>query len=169
MADLAVLVANIVKLAGGEITGRVRLQKIAYLLKALGDFDQNIPFRYHHYGPYSRALDDGIDVAKALYGIKEDIEYRHIDGMPFSIFRTSETANIPQIPDRIAQDILHKLKSQPSTILELAATIHWLATQEQVNDWRSETVKRKGAKTDGGRLDRAKSLLDQLGIAPASQ
>ncbi len=56
-----------------------------------------------------------------------------------------------------------------STVLELAATVHWLATVEKVQNWRDEIVRRKGAKTDGGRLEEAVALLPKLGLAvPAS-
>ena len=41
-----------------ELSGRKRLQKEAYLLHRCGaDFD--LPFTYHHYGPYSRIIHKG--------------------------------------------------------------------------------------------------------------
>ena len=43
--------------AGGQITGKVRFQKIVYLLDQLG-FESGFDFEYHHYGPYSEGLSD---------------------------------------------------------------------------------------------------------------
>jgi phage regulator Rha-like protein len=53
-------------------------------------------------------------------------------------------------------------------VLELAATIHWLAFVERFDDWREELLKRKGAKTEQGRSDDALRLLAELNIAPSN-
>ena len=51
-------------------------------------------------------------------------------------------------------------------MLELAATIHWLAYIERVDDWRSELLRRKGVKAAGGRMEKAARFLSaELGIA----
>ncbi len=50
------IVVAIVAAAGGELAGRVRLQKTAYLLDIKG-LKSGFQFEYHHYGPYSRELD----------------------------------------------------------------------------------------------------------------
>jgi hypothetical protein len=49
-------------------------------------------------------------------------------------------------------------------VLELAATIDWLASQEQVSDWRSELVRRKGVKAERSRVERAERLLHDLNM-----
>jgi hypothetical protein len=54
-----------------------------------------------------------------------------------------------------------------ATVLELAATIHWLAVTEGLPDWREELVRRKGAKTQNGRDRLALELLNALGLPPA--
>lgn len=41
----------------GELEGRVRVQKTLYLLQCLGATEvSGVPFRYHHYGPYSELV-----------------------------------------------------------------------------------------------------------------
>ena len=55
------IVVNLIALHGGKLVGRTRLQKEAYLLhRCGGNFDLPFPFIYHHYGPYSHALADGL-------------------------------------------------------------------------------------------------------------
>ena len=62
---------------------------------------------------------------------------------------------------------LDEMQRQSATILELAATIHWLAVVEYVPDWKAELARRKGAKTRDGRDQKALELLRTLGLPPA--
>ncbi|MEF2553207.1 hypothetical protein VQ042_17900 [Aurantimonas sp. A2-1-M11] len=162
------LVAQTVTAANGEIVGRVRMQKVFYLLEQLG-LGSGLSFSYHHYGPYSRALDEAIDASKAFDGLKEEMRNRVSDGAPFSVFIAQQKANsadgkIGNISAGDAAVLLERMKAASSTVIELAATIHWLATKECVPDWRSELRRRKGVKTEGGRTEQAIALLDQLGL-----
>ena len=54
-----------------------------------------------------------------------------------------------------------------ATVLELAATIHWLAVYEKRLDWQEELVVRKGVKTENGRDKEALNLLGELKLPPA--
>jgi hypothetical protein len=56
------------------------------------------------------------------------------------------------------------MQAEPATVLELAATIDWLRSQEQVSNWRSELVRRKGAKAERSRVERAERLLHDLNM-----
>jgi hypothetical protein len=51
-----------------------------------------------------------------------------------------------------------------STVLELSATAYWLRHDESFSDWKKELVKRKGQKTEAGRLEKAEQLLANLGL-----
>ena len=62
--NVADIVVNLIALHGGELVGRTRLQKEAYLLHRCGA-NLDLPFIYHHYGPYSLALVDGLTDARA--------------------------------------------------------------------------------------------------------
>lgn len=164
------IVAAIVDAAGGTLTGRVRLQKTVYLLVQLG-FEAELPFEYHHYGPYSRELDNATTDAKAFGLISEVYEYRQSDGALFSVFKLTADAAIREAVygtfgrDRVAE-LVHRFADTNVTVLELAATIDWLWRAEEINDWRSEITKRKGKKVLGGRLEKAIVLLHSLGLAP---
>ena len=63
--------ADIIRDAGGQIVGRTRLQKIAYLLEATG-LGSGFEFEYRHYGPYSEQLADAVSVSRRLSIIAEE-------------------------------------------------------------------------------------------------
>lgn len=162
-------VAAIVDAAGGRLVSRVRLQKIAYLLDQLG-MESGFNYQYYHYGPYSRDLDNAILDAEAFGYIEEEFERRQSDGARYSVFNSKK---VPQsdvfghLDASKARHIIRRLADSNVTVLELAATAHWLAAEEKVPDWREEIVRRKGSKTENNRLDKALGLLKELGLPPA--
>ena len=168
MAKIETLVADLLAAAGGEITGRVRMQKMFYLLQQLG-LTSDLHFRFHHYGPYSKNLDEAIDGAKALYGVQEVISYRLTDGAPFSVFKgpTRVLDKVGEMQIDRARELSKRLLAQSSTVLELAATIHWIEHVDKIVDWRPELKRRKGQKTEGGRAEKALELLKDLGLEAA--
>jgi len=160
------LIAEVIATAGGRIVGRVRLQKIFYLLDRLG-LGSGFDYEYHHYGPYSGELAEAVEDATAFGLIDERIERRAYDGVPYSIFerpRETPRARLGQMDQGKAARALELMQAEPATVLELAATIDWLKHQEQIGDWRPELIRRKGAKTEGGRVERAERLLRALNL-----
>ena len=63
--------ADIIRHAGGQVVGKTRLQKMAYLLEMTG-LGVGFPFEYRHYGPYSEELADGIASASFWDLISEE-------------------------------------------------------------------------------------------------
>jgi uncharacterized protein YwgA len=167
MVEHEKLIAAVIAAADGEIVGRIRLQKILYLLDQCG-LNADASFHYYHYGPYSRVLDDALDRAKAFHGIKETSRARR-DGAVYSVFQTDNVGLEPKIGNLAsfeARRLIELMKSRSATVLELAATIHWLCFFETLPGWREELVRRKGMKTEGGRTDQAIELLSELGLSP---
>lgn len=80
------VVAAVLEAAGGSLIGRVRLQKAVYLLDRLG-LESGMSFDYHHYGPFSRDLDNATADAKAFGLVEEKLELRQSDGAAYSVFR----------------------------------------------------------------------------------
>lgn len=162
------VVAAVVAAAGGRLTGRVRLQKTVYLLDQLG-LNSGFSYEYYHYGPYSRDLDNATADAKAFGLIEEDFDHRASDGAMYSIFR-SEGDPKPEVfvgLDRgRAKELVGLFARTNVTVLELAATIDWLWRKEGCPDWRREITRRKGVKVQGGRLEKAEELLNEIGLAP---
>jgi uncharacterized protein YwgA len=164
-------IPSLVQAAGGEIVGKVRLQKMVYLLDQLG-LGSGFSFEYRHYGPYSEDLAEKIEDNVVFGHLAEVIRRRQSDGVPYSVFKASSVGEGEKIDnilplDRIA-DALRKMQERSSTVLELAATIHWLAEIEKVDDWKAELIRRKGAKTQSGRDERAVELLEALHMPPAA-
>lgn len=164
------VVAAVLAAAGGEVASRIRLQKSVYLLDRRG-LQSGFEYDYHHYGPYSRDLDNAAGDAKAFDLVDEDYAYRVSDGARYSIFRLK--CGVQPRPEAYgglgqekAHELAHLFAKTNVTVLELAATIDWLWHEEKIDDWRREIEKRKSAKTGGGRLDRAVELLRQLGLPP---
>ena len=163
-------VADIVQAAGGRLVSRIRLQKIAYLLDQLGAHS-GFDYTYHHYGPYSRDLDSAVLDAEAFDLVKEEFERRQSDGARYSVFKALADADAHRfgyLADRTLRDLVKRFASTNITVLELAATAHWLCQAEKVEDWEAEIRRRKGSKTEGGRLEDAKRLLAEIGLPPAA-
>lgn len=164
-------VVAIVMAADGRLVSRVRMQKVAYLLDQLG-MDSGFDYQYHHYGPYSRDLDNAIFDAEAFDLVRENFDHRKSDGARYSVFVTgnaaASTSHFGNLDSDIATSWVKRFANTNVTVLELAATAHWLFFIEKVADWRSEIVRRKGAKTENGRLGRALDLLKELNLSPAA-
>jgi uncharacterized protein len=161
------LVVGAVALSGGELVGRIRIQKVMYLLEQLG-MGGGIPFEYHHYGPYSELISDAITDAKFWGNIEEMVNFRINDGAPYSSFRTRGVApeKLGQLNAADAKRFLDKFSGCTSTVLELAVTAHWLENVEKVSDWRTEIAVRKAGKTGNGNLDKATEILKEIGLSP---
>jgi uncharacterized protein len=165
------IVAAVVAAAEGTLTGRVRLQKTVYLLDQLG-LDSGFKFDYHHYGPYSRDLDNATADAKAFNLIDEKFAHRESDGALYSIFELkngapAKTRAYGELGAQRTEEFVRTFARTNVTVLELAATIDWLWRYEaHSEDWDREIAKRKPVKVKNGRLQKAVELLGKLGMPP---
>lgn len=148
--------AKIVKLAGGEIVGSTRLQKVGCLLDLVGaglGFD----FSYHLYGPYSEELSIAATDAHALDMI--EIEERPASwGGRYSIYRTTDD---PSVGDASTRLLAKTAASADSIELELAVTAAYLAKNGCEDAW-DEVAARKSGKATSERLKRAKALYQEF-------
>lgn len=162
------IVTAVVAAAGGKLIGRVRLQKVVYLMDRLG-LESGFSFDYHHYGPFSRDLDNATADAKAFGLLDEKFEHRQTDGASYSVFILKGDSK-PEAYGKLGATKAGKLAelfaSTNVTVLELAATVDWLWRVEKYDDWRREITKRKGVKVQNGRLEKAVALLTELKLAP---
>lgn len=149
-----------------RLVSRIRLQKMAYLLQQLGG-PSDFEFSYHHYGPYSRDLDNAVVDAQAFGLVEEERRNRISDGASYSVFSLGAVALAESLPEPFVSR-LRDLAKAKVMVLELAATAHWLVNVENVADWTSEIRKRKGRKTEDGRLEEAVRLLAGLDLKPSA-
>lgn len=157
---------GLVALWGGELVGRTRLQKGAYLLHRCGaNFD--IPFVYYHYGPYSFDLAEGCLDAEFDGRIKIE-ERRGGHGIRYAIFKTVEEADgIGALSCREARGFVRKMKPCTDVVLELAATVVFLRDDGGYpRNAVVETKARKPLKATDERLGKALSLIRDLGLDP---
>jgi uncharacterized protein YwgA len=164
---MSIDIPALIDAAGGEIVGKIRLQKMVYLLDQLGAMSGFL-FEYHHYGPYSEDLAEAVDDDVIFGRIEEDQRRRVSDGVSYVVYRSSNQGE--QSSDTFSQPAIRgaieEMNRQSMTILELAATIHWLAFKEKIRNWREELIRRKGVKTEHGRAERAIELLEKLKLRP---
>lgn len=166
--DIAV---DMIALHGGKLVGRTRLQKRAYLLHRCGaNFD--LPFVYHHYGPYSFDLAEGCIDAQMGKRIKIK-EKRGRYGIRYAIFRlkdkeaTRRRDRIGALPAEKARSLLKRMERVSDIVLELAATVVFLRDDGRYPDNAvAETKARKPLKATDERLGEALSLIRDLGLDP---
>ena len=163
------IVTSMVVLNGGELVGRTRMQKQAYLLDRCGA-NFGLPFTYYHYGPYCFDLVDGLTDALAEERMTvEERPGRH--GVPYAIFRSKVKAppRLGELAADKAVDFLDKMKEVSDIVLELAATMVFLR-----DEWDyygkgeispiEETRTRKPLKATEERIGKAIDLLNDLGL-----
>jgi uncharacterized protein YwgA len=151
--------ARLVREAGGQLVGRTRLQKVAYLTQLAG-FGTTFPFSYRHYGPYSEELATGMELARAMGFVEED-EKRAEWGGRYSIYRTTDRT--PPAVDQDRARFVAEVSKIGAIELELAATAAFLRAAEGVqgDPWQA-TAQLKPDKAAHGRLDRAKQAYHAL-------
>ena len=156
--------ARIVQDAGGEIIGRARLQKTAYLLKIAG-LEDGFSFVYKHYGPFSEDLADAARDA-GLLGLLRESEERAAWGGRYSVFSVDGATGADGPPAR--RELAREAAASDAIELELAATAVYLAGEGCADPW-TETERRKPQKAEDGRIERAKALLRRLAAIAAPQ
>lgn len=136
--ELATLLAFMVK-ETGKIEGRLRVQKMMYLLQQKG-----VPhlrpffFEYHHYGPFSAEVADVIKGAVQSKIIRE-LEEHNNDGWKRFEYRPGQdiesyAGRVDPVTRKIVSGVLAKCKDAHWRTLELAATAHFLACADGLNE-----------------------------------
>jgi uncharacterized protein YwgA len=159
LQDRLAPVAQIIVDAGGEIVGRTKLQKTAYLLTLAG-FEDRFRFGYKHFGPFSEDLAETAELAAAFELISEQQKQASWGGS-YSVYSVEHVK--PSKQDGRTE--LAKAAAQSDAVLlELAATAAYLAQEGKPQPW-AETARRKPDKAAEGRLDSAKALYAKLRAA----
>jgi len=150
--------AEIVRDAGGQVVGRTKLQKVAYLLELAG-FGAGFKFEYRHYGPFSEDLANAIRLADA-FGLVTETERVANWGGCYSIY--SATADAGARVEGPRSTFCERAAKIDPVELELAATAAFLNVVEGCKDPWEETARRKPEKVGGRRIERAKEAYRNL-------
>jgi len=147
-------VAKIIQLAGGEIIGRTRLQKIGCLLDLVGA-GSGFEFSYHIYGPYSEELTIAATDAFALDMIDVDDRTAAWGGR-YSVYRTDLKLPRRSVDDAVS-GLARRAAQADSVALELAVTAAFLAANGHHDAW-NEVAERKRSKATPEMMSKAKTL-----------
>ncbi|MCQ3951089.1 MAG: hypothetical protein DPW14_14880 [Planctomycetes bacterium] len=158
----AVIVAHPEK----KIVGRTRLQKTIWLLQRLG-LPTGYSYKTYFYGPYSEDLHAELGLLQRFEIVTEDPKEAR-DGSPYFIIQAKDTDHLPSLPDNLTKALKTISGTDDTTILELAATYDAFRSQGSDHAEAIERLRRKkGAKCEGGREDKALQLLAKLGLEAA--
>ena len=164
------IAVNLIKLSGGQLVGRTRLQKEAYLLDRCGAAF-GLPFTYHYYGPYSFELAYGWEDALAEGRIEIEEKLGGY-GVPYAIFKLkepcSDPGNLGNLPAADARERLEKMAGFSEIVLELAATIIYLKEEGYGEPPIKELKTRKPLKATDKLIKKATDLLRDLELPIAS-
>lgn len=152
-----------------KVFGKIRLQKIFYLLDQLG-LNSGFSYSYHHYGPYSEDLSDTLFFAEFVDGVIKESQGQTKLGNVYSVFSLSEIADqlpsdVGKLPADKISDLVNVLEAPTSVVIELAATIHWLLRKEKIAEWEVELKTRKAGKATDSNIEKALALLDDIGLS----
>ena len=142
-----------------ELVARTRLQKTVWLLQRKG-MPTDYGYMTHFYGPYSEGIQADIGLLESFGLISETLD-RTSEGAPYYTLTAKPECKLDELaPFQVLIDVM---ANQSTTILELAATYDAFRVQGDSHDEAVARVKRKkGAKCDDGRLERAFKLLEKL-------
>ena len=151
--------ARLVREAGGQLVGRTKLQKVAYLMQLAG-FAKVFPFSYRHYGPFSEELANGMEIARAVGLIAEE-ELRANWGGRYSIYHVTEQT--PPVVDPAKAHFISEAAKIDAIELELAATAAFLYSEEgeTTDPWAATAVLKPDKATDA-RLASARKAYQTL-------
>jgi len=156
-------IVQLIDAKGGNVHGRVQLQKLTYFCKAIGT-DINVSYKLYIYGPYSQ------QVANALQDcVLDDIlveENGSISkGENFDAFLQAAResgAVLSGSAANILSDVLGLCNEMTTKQLEIAATTFFIDRQQKAlfgNDDRTAVIKRvvsaKGNRFSREEIDRA--------------
>lgn len=158
----------------GELQGRVRLQKLGYLLQQRG-FQPlaSTRFSYHHYGPYSDQLAGALEQA-VVSGLVEEVQRDSSTGRKLYTYKLNrahpdyEHLDLPDADVAEVQDFMKSSKDAHWRTLELAATVVYLERSLPLSR-EAATNRALGLKPDcKPYVAPAAALLSELGFsAPA--
>ena len=170
MENLAEVVPQVVAAApNNRVVGKIRLQKVFYLLDQLG-LGGKLRFSYHNYGPYCENLSTAIDLANhSNQYFEENPQTAKSHGGTYSVFTCNEipaaSAVVGGIDQPRLKQLLKTMTSTTSVVIELAATIHWLKHAEKIDAWEKTLKSRKPTKASAENIRKAQDLLKELDLA----
>ena len=143
--DLRLAITHVIVKELGDV-GKTKLQKLVYFMQAARGVPTGYPFKMHHYGPYSEALET--DISRLAHS---GYLFVNPDEMGFGFHITPGesqaedrwNAGLAPLQPSIRQ-VIELFRACETSELELAATIHFVKTLSPTwsRDRVIETTKR---------------------------
>ncbi len=158
--------ARVVDACGG-IDGRVKMQKIVYLLKVLGYDLPYDDFRIRQQGPFSRAVACDTDTLRGAEILIEEPEPLAENVVQYSYSVRDEVVSLVQEHAEIAappnapslEEICQELKGNDRAVLEVAATKVFLEREAELQGEELDTELERLKGHLSGRFQEANTLL----------
>jgi len=108
--------------------GKIQLQKLAYFLQESYGIPLGYTFRMHHYGPYSRDLDNDLLKLRLMgfVDVQPDLSGYGFHVTPSCDADAAWASTLASYESKL-RDGLEKLGGLPAYVLEIQATIHYVS------------------------------------------
>ena len=161
---------RLVEAGQGQIDTRIRIQKEAFILAALGY--PHLPvnsFTYHHYGPFSRELSDTLQVAVSS-GLLQESQAPGADGGFKYIYHLTDSGKtyLSEAGGEIGElkSVVDRLGREHWRALELAATSLFLSLRGNVPQDEAISKALELKPSTKPFFNEAKSLLSEFRVSP---
>ena len=141
----------VIHACGGEITGRIRLQKLAYLAEKIGK-GFGFEFEYYRYGPFSHDLAQSIEDAKCKGHLEEQVNPILDSSATYSIFKLNNNDNDKPVLNDDKEVFLQTAKKIKTLPLELLATALFLQEDDDEKDPWEKLRELKPSKASNERI-----------------
>lgn len=132
-----VSILKLLNMWDGKLKGRIRLQKVVYLISRLADSPfPSGQFSYHHHGPYSERLSSQVQELVEAELVREDtitlVSYKRYDYALTGSGKSTIKKFPMNLPDGTAV-IVEIARSSKQPELELLATAAFLKKDEKIS------------------------------------
>jgi len=159
------IVAILEALPSHSVTGKKRLQKLAFLLKLSG-VDIEASFQIKTYGPFSQ----DIELACTMLSLFGDVEEKEVV-IGYAGYLATEYSLTPDATklevelNEDSSELLLFLDKYPSVDLEVAATVAFFRKNESsIKDAISSTEKLKATKVNLRTLKSSEEIIARIGL-----
>lgn len=153
---------SLIEAAGGEIVGKKKCQKLAYLAQEKG-FYLGYDFEYHFHGVFCSELEADLRIAESFGVLDQEVTGRYGNPVRISI---NENVVIEGAEKEYGEEekeglaIVEALKDESARVLEVLSTIVYLTNSGYTGTARERHLKRlKGHLIEY--FDRAKELFEE--------
>ena len=154
--ELKAFIIRLLEEKGGEIHGRVQLQKIVYFCKALG-VNVNASYKLYIYGPYSQQVANALQdcVADDILVESNGIIKKGIECDDYLGALSGSGNDLSDRSQEIVRDVLQICNQMNTKELEITATTFFIDRQQKAlfgKDDRNAVIRRKNVQKKNIRI-----------------